>query len=416
MNLNKKFFLRRILKFSFIFIFIVFLTKSLFEESVEKKEEKKEKTFINYSNDIKIFDSNDENTFYNKYRRVKDHRIDSCKIIENNQRNSSFIDKSVYVVFEYRNNYCNKNNILNNCRFKNCIFTCNKSLIKEADALLFHESDLVNENDIYKLLKNRNINQIWTINNDEPRMLNSKHDYIKFNWTMSYYSNADVSYCTFGCLEFKHKTITEEEFDNLAMIEFKKRQNTGLWFVSNCFNKLRLKYGGELANYFPLNIIGECESYIKKYIHHSKEIFQECKRSTDCEIDLQMSHKFYLAFESSNCTDYITEKFWRSLSFGLIPIVIQPEKKYYELVAPRESFIHAEDFDYDMKKLGNYLLKISSNFSLYLKYVKWKFEYAVLYKNIGKYRVCEFCAKLNNERSTIYYDTVASWFNKKCSN
>ena len=83
MNLNKKFFLKRILKFSFIFIFIVFLTKSLFEESVEKKEEKKEKNFIYYSNDIKIFDSNDENTFYNNYRRVKDHRIDSCKIIEN---------------------------------------------------------------------------------------------------------------------------------------------------------------------------------------------------------------------------------------------------------------------------------------------------------------------------------------------
>ena len=410
MNLKRKFFLKRILNFSLIFILIVFLSKSLLKET--GKEDENEKNYINFSNDIKIFESDVLNKFYNQYRRAKDHRIDAGKKIENNQRNSSFINKSSYLVFEYRNAFCNKNSILSNCRFKNCFFTCNKSLINEADGLFFHESDLVNQKDLFKLVKNRNLNQIWTIYKDEHNMLNSKYDVIKFNWTMSFYSEADVSYCSFGCLNLHHSSMNEDELEHLALIEFSKRQNSALWFVSNCYSKLRLKYGGELANYFPLKIIGDCESYVRKYVHHSNEIFQECKRSTDCEIDLQMTNKFYLAFESVNCSDYITEKFWRSLAFGLIPIVFQPSKESYNRVAPVDSFIHAQDFDYDMEKLANYLLKISSNFRLYLKYVKWKFKYTALYKNIGKYRICEFCAKINNEKSTIYYDKISKWFNK----
>ena len=33
-------------------------------------------------------------------------------------------------------------------------------------------------------------------------------------------------------------------------------------------------------------------------------------------------YKYYLAFENSNCVDYITEKFWDSLKHKLLPIVM----------------------------------------------------------------------------------------------
>ena len=32
--------------------------------------------------------------------------------------------------------------------------------------------------------------------------------------------------------------------------------------------------------------------------------------------------QFYLAFENSHCQDYITEKFWRALDKGIVPIVM----------------------------------------------------------------------------------------------
>ena len=36
--------------------------------------------------------------------------------------------------------------------------------------------------------------------------------------------------------------------------------------------------------------------------------------------EFSKKYKFYLAFENSNCNEYITEKFWRYLSYGLVPV------------------------------------------------------------------------------------------------
>ena len=41
-----------------------------------------------------------------------------------------------------------------------------------------------------------------------------------------------------------------------------------------------------------------------------------------CFDDLSANHSFYLAFENSNCKDYITEKFWRTLTKPVIPVVM----------------------------------------------------------------------------------------------
>ena len=51
-------------------------------------------------------------------------------------------------------------------------------------------------------------------------------------------------------------------------------------------------------------------------------------RDSDQEIVELKGNKFFLAFENQNCSDYITEKFWRSLSFGIIPVVINHFFKY----------------------------------------------------------------------------------------
>ncbi len=33
-------------------------------------------------------------------------------------------------------------------------------------------------------------------------------------------------------------------------------------------------------------------------------------------------YKFYLAFENSFCDDYVSEKFWRTMTMYLVPIVM----------------------------------------------------------------------------------------------
>ena len=55
-------------------------------------------------------------------------------------------------------------------------------------------------------------------------------------------------------------------------------------------------------------------------------------------------YKYYLAFENSNCVDYITEKFWDSLKHKLLPIVMGARVEDYQAVAPPNSFLHVDSF------------------------------------------------------------------------
>ena len=72
------------------------------------------------------------------------------------------------------------------------------------------------------------------------------------------------------------------------------------WFVSNCGARNgRLQYAKELQKYISVDIYGACGT-------------KKCPRSQqkNCFDKLSKDYKFYLAFENSNCKDYITEKFF----------------------------------------------------------------------------------------------------------
>ncbi len=45
-------------------------------------------------------------------------------------------------------------------------------------------------------------------------------------------------------------------------------------------------------------------------------------RFTNCTQLMMRDYKFYLAFENSFCADYVSEKFWRTMSLTLVPIVM----------------------------------------------------------------------------------------------
>ena len=65
------------------------------------------------------------------------------------------------------------------------------------------------------------------------------------------------------------------------------------------FRNGRLQYAQELAQYIGVDIYGACGSL-------------RCPRTSGgtCFDMLDTKYNFYLAFENSNCQDYITEKFF----------------------------------------------------------------------------------------------------------
>ena len=221
----------------------------------------------------------------------------------------------------------------------------------------------------------------------------------------------------------------------LILFYFIKKQ--ALWFVSNCDAKTRIKIGLLIAKTIPIRVFGRCNheiEYMRRYglyrlsTFHKLDIFirnifgfmpsnnaQNCKRGSDCERIEFGESKFYFSFESKNCTSYITEKLWRILDTRMIPVVFQPAKEFYELVAPADSFIHADDFD-SFDHLAKHLDLVASSFDVYLKYHLWRLDYSIAYKQhqTEPRRMCELCTKLNTETSVIYYDKVYEWFNYKC--
>lgn len=396
-----------------------------------------------------------------KSSRIRDlynnHLAKEFKQIDPYQRNLNQINKTSYLILEYtkvffETRYCESDEsiYLNQCPYKNCKFTCDKSKISKSDAMLFHEWDLELisiEERIYlkKTLTYSSFrkDQIWIIWNDEPLKVSNKLDYYYFNWTMAYRPDAEIHDCSYGCI-YKKSTSEDDRllFIENMRVEFRKRANRALWFVSNCKSSLRLDLAFKLNKFYPVRVNGKCDlnidhnkdTYFGELLKSLNDYFGfnqkkeeildengepksvECKRNSRCEYDEFRTNKFYLSFESKNCTNYITEKLWRILRTKLIPIVFQPNKEYYEINAPPDSFIHASDFDYDPVKLAKYLTRVSNDFDLYVKYHMWRLDYDVVYsiQQSESRRLCQLCTKLNMETSNIYYKKVSNWFNDFC--
>ena len=187
-------------------------------------------------------------------------------------------------------------------------------------------------------------------------------------------------------------------------------------FVSNCLPQKRLKKFRSLRRHYPIVAFGKCISSnqtVSLNAHVQPE--SQCNRQSSCEKVYLSTSKFYLAFESQSCTDYVTEKFWRTLSVGAIPIVSGPERESFARIAPPNSFIHINDYKTDAE-LAEALNLIATNRTLYGKYHSWRRYYDVYYeaKDVDPYRFCELCYRLNTNKQRIWYENINDWFLEKC--
>ena len=160
-----------------------------------------------------------------------------------------------------------------------------------------------------------------------------------------------------------------------------------------------------MKNYFPISAFGKC-------ILNENNQSNKCNRSSQCELEKLSTSKFYLAFESTTLRqNYITEKFWRSLSLGTIPIVIGPKRRDYERIAPPNSFIYANDYP-NPETLAKYLTEVATNRNEYEKYHRWRINYQTYHRgeDVEPFRFCELCYRLNNNRDRIWYTDINQYF------
>ena len=81
-------------------------------------------------------------------------------------------------------------------------------------------------------------------------------------------------------------------------------------------------------------------------------------------------YKFYLSFENSFCTDYITEKLWKVLNYDIVPIVMGGGN--YTKYAPAKSYINYEAILWKAKTILGTIISISQKLIGVDIDIKWR--------------------------------------------
>ena len=129
------------------------------------------------------------------------------------------------------------------------------------------------------------------------------------------------------------------------------------------------------------------------------------------------TYYFYIAFENSFCTDYVTEKYFKVLPLDVIPIV-RGEADYSDFT-PEKWYIDTKDFE-NPKQLAQYLKHLVGSPDKYLEYFKNK----ELYDSTGYFGIkelmawCDLCEKLNDPKEmqppSKQLDVSQWWSQRNC--
>ncbi|XP_054714608.1 alpha-(1,3)-fucosyltransferase C-like [Uloborus diversus] len=264
------------------------------------------------------------------------------------------------------------------CQIKDCYVTSDKSVLPQADAVLFHARDINFTNIPHRGRKD----QIWILYCMEPpRYVLLRWNIIRslFNWTMTYRSDSDIQVKYGEVLPYNDSCTT-----HISNVNAIRKQERAIWMVSNCRTESRREsYVRELKKYFPVDVYGKCSRRRKCYPPQSETCYR-----------LLHKYKFYLSFENSICKDYVTEKFFNILQYDIVPVVFGGAN--YTQIAPPHSFIDATEFP-DPKDLASYLEHIASNSTLYNSYLEWKKHYRV---HLHPW-MCDLCSRLHENVSDV---------------
>ncbi|KAM4598265.1 4-galactosyl-N-acetylglucosaminide 3-alpha-L-fucosyltransferase 9-like [Polymixia lowei] len=268
---------------------------------------------------------------------------------------------------------------LNSCesRFniKGCHLTANRELFDAADALLIHHREI--EQDLSNLPPGpRPPSQKWVWMNFESPSNTKRISGLNknFNLTMNYRQDADIS--------LPYGTIVRRTKERTPLIPHKNKLIC--WIVSNWSpEQMRVWYYKDLRKFIRIHTYGR-PFYSRVSNSEYRTIVASCK--------------FYLAFENSIHEDYITEKVYKPLRLGSVPVVLGPSRENYERFIPGDAFIHVDDFS-SPKALAKYLLHLDQDEARYHEYFKWSRKHRASLTLFPLQNACYCCNYIKRHHS-----------------
>jgi len=129
---------------------------------------------------------------------------------------------------------------------------------------------------------------------------------------------------------------------------------------------MRDQYVSELMKFIPVDSYGTCLN--------NKELPSDIQGSENFESEIFLrflaQYKFVIAFENAICDDYVTEKLWRTLAIGSIPIYMGAPN-VQSLLPNDKSAVLVQDYA-SPAELAAHIKKINSNDSEYGSYLQHK--------------------------------------------
>lgn len=303
----------------------------------------------------------------------------------------------------------NKNIFSDFCHL-DCTLTINRSELETSDAIVFHLHDITWDGHVlnifgYPFPTYRRPDQVWVLHNLEPItiVLGSYSAWQGlFNWTWSYSRGSDI-FSPYG----EMSRLTAEEIAELNSPEKvtsalnydyfgDKNKSHGVTMISNCDDEARrYRVIEKIRKYIDIDVYGRCG--------------EPCPGDYGSCLDVLKPYQFYFALENSDCRDYVSEKYWRVLSSGQIPVVAW-KFSMDGLVIPN-SYINVYDFR-DLDTAGAYIKRVSENRTLYNSYFSWKRTHKIDYHN----PYCSICEKLKDTSfpSQVYHDMFGWLTNTFC--
>ncbi|XP_015186442.1 PREDICTED: alpha-(1,3)-fucosyltransferase 10 [Polistes dominula] len=262
------------------------------------------------------------------------------------------------------------NDVTKTCGYYQCYFTYNRIYEHNSQlkAILFYGSNV----QINDLPNWRSPLVQWGLMNEEsprnnPMFVHEKAlNLFNYSSTFSRFSNVPLYSVDLPSKEellgMKYFLSTKEktnliETENLAPL---------LYIQSDCNTATnRDSYILELMKYIKIDSYGLCINNAR-LDERLKSNYLD-KLNSDEFLSFVAKYKFTLAFENAVCNDYITEKLWRPLVVGSVPIYYG-SPTFKDWLPNNMSAISVLDFD-KPKELADYLLRLLNNDMEYEKYL-----------------------------------------------
>ncbi|XP_054872573.1 alpha-(1,3)-fucosyltransferase 11 isoform X2 [Amphiprion ocellaris] len=255
------------------------------------------------------------------------------------------------------------------CATSSCLVTSNRKLYKRTTSIIFYGTDFR----AYEAPLPRLPHQTWALFHEESPMNNyflSHGPGIRlFNYTATFSRESDypLTLQWLPSLEYllESVAVSLEEKNRLR----KEGLAPVLYMQSHCdVPSDRDRYVKELMKYIEVDSYGKCLN--NKPLPQHLEDTATATGEEPKFMNFVARYKFHLALENGLCPDYMTEKLWRPLHQGCVP-VYRGSSGVADWMPNDRSVIVIDNFP-SPKALADFLKRLDENDDDYSKYLDFK--------------------------------------------